>query len=145
MIRAASAALLFAATMVAADMGDADAELKSLEGKWVIAGAHLGGRDHLDDFAGMKLILKGNQFTIAFAENSDKGTFRLDPAKSPKWIDIKTGAKGPFFGRTLLGIYKLEKGQLILCCEADGKTRPTAFEAKEKSRNMLLTYKRETK
>jgi uncharacterized protein (TIGR03067 family) len=142
MIRALCGLLLLAATVAAADT---DAELKSLEGKWVIAGAQLGGRDHLDDFAGMKLTLKGNQFTIEFAENSDRGTIIVDPTKSPKWIDIKTKPKGPFFGRTLLGIYKLEKDRLILCCEADGKTRPTAFEAKAKSRNMLLTYARDKK
>jgi len=138
MIRVLCVSLLCAAT------GD-NAELKALEGDWIIEAARLGGRDHLDDFAGMKLILQGDQFTIAFAENSDRGTYSIDATKSPKWITIKTGKKGPFFGRTLLGIYKLEKDRLVVCCEADGKTRPTAFEAKEMTRNMLLTYMREKK
>jgi hypothetical protein len=44
-----------------------------------------------------------------------------------------------------MGIYKLEKEKLVICCEVDGKTRPTAFEAKEMTRNMLLTYRREKK
>jgi uncharacterized protein (TIGR03067 family) len=142
MIRASWCSLLFVATAAAADT---DVEMKKLEGTWVIAGAELGGRDHLDDFAGMKLVVKGDQFTIEFAENSDRGTFTIDAAKTPNWIDIKTGSKGPFFGRTLHGIYKFDKERLILCCEADGKARPTAFEAKAKSRNMLLTYKRDKK
>ena len=107
--------------------------------------AHLGGRDHLEDFTGMTLTIKGKEFTIDFAENSDRGTFTIDPAKSPKWITIATNKKGPFFGRTLQGIYKIEKSQLVICCEVDGKTRPTAFEAPEKSRNMLLTFRREKK
>jgi uncharacterized protein (TIGR03067 family) len=144
MIRALSASLLFAAA-AAAIAANADAEIKALEGEWRIDAARLGGRDHLDDFAGMKLILKGSRFTIEFAENSDRGTFTIDAMKSPKWITIKTDKKGPFFGRTLQGIYKTEKDQLVICCEVDGKTRPTAFEAKEKSRNMLLAYQREKK
>jgi uncharacterized protein (TIGR03067 family) len=144
MTRALSASLVFAAS-AAATAVDADAELKALEGEWLIDRARLGGRDHLDDFAGMKLILKGNRYTIEFAENSDKGTFTIDATKSPRWIIIKTDKKGPFFGRTLQGIFKIEKDELVICCEVDGKTRPTAFEAKEKSRNMLLTYRREKK
>ena len=61
----------------------------------------LDGRDHIDDFRGMKLILKGTDYTIQFAENSDQGTFTINTEKSPKWIDIKTSAKGPFLGKTL--------------------------------------------
>jgi uncharacterized protein (TIGR03067 family) len=111
----------------------------------VLDAATLDGRDHTLDFEGMKLTLKGGEYTIEFAENSDKGTFAIDPAKSPKWIDIKTGEKGPFKGLTLPGIYKLDGGKLVLCCHADGKTRPTEFGAQSKTRNMLLTYKREKK
>jgi uncharacterized protein (TIGR03067 family) len=144
MLRAVGGFLLLVSVAVAAD-ADAEAELKALEGRWVIDRARLAGRDHLDDFAGMKLTIKGNEYLIEFAENSDRGTFTVDPAKSPKWIDIQTAKKGPFFGRTLHGIYKIEKEKLILCCEADGKARPTAFEAPEKGRNMLLTYQREKK
>jgi uncharacterized protein (TIGR03067 family) len=140
MIRALCGSLLMIGVAFAADP---DEELKALEGKWVLEEAKLGGRDHTLDFEGMKLILKGKDFTIDFAENSDKGTFTIDASKMPKWIDIKTGAKGPFFGKTLQGIYKIEKEQLIVCCEADGKARPTVFEAKEMTRNILFTYKRD--
>lgn len=142
MVRALCGTLLVVGMAAAADD---DKELKAIEGVWLIDEARLGGRDHTDDFAGMKLILKGNQFTIEFAENSDRGTFTVDGTKSPKWIDIKTDKKGPFFGKTLMGIYKLEKDRLVVCCEADGKARPTAFEAKEMTRNMLLTYRRDKK
>ena len=84
-------------------------------------------------------------FTIEFAENSDKGTFSINTEKSPKWIDIKTGAKGPFMGKTLMGVYKLEGDKLILCVDSDGKIRAEKFEAPAKSRSMLLTYKRDKK
>src|SRR5262245_27712809 len=142
MIRVACASLLFASAAVAAD---ADAELKALEGNWVIDAAKLDGRDHTDDYAGMRLILKGTDYTIEFGENSDKGTFSVNAEKMPKWIDIKTGAKGPFMGKTLPGIYKIDGDKLVLCCHADAETRPGDFDAKSKTRNMLLTYKREKK
>jgi len=140
MLRVLCAGVLFASAAIVAD-----ADLKALEGTWVIDAATLDGRDHGDDFKGMKLILKGSNYTIQFAENSDKGTFTLNAEKSPKWIDIKTGAKGPFFGKTLPGIYKIDDDTLILCLHGDGKTRPGEFDAKSKTRNMLLTYKREKK
>jgi uncharacterized protein (TIGR03067 family) len=140
MIRAVCGTLLLVSAAIAAD---ADAELKAMEGRWMIDAATLGGRDHLQDFTGMTLTIKGTEFTIDFAENSDKGTFAIDASKSPKWIDIRTTAKGPFFGKTMQGIYKVDKEKLVLCCEVDGKTRPAKFEAPEKSRNVLLTFRRE--
>jgi uncharacterized protein (TIGR03067 family) len=142
MIRALSVCLLLAGMAVAADN---DADVKALEGTWIIDAATLDGRDHIDDFKGMKLILKGKDYTIQFAENSDKGTFTINTEKSPKWIDIKTGEKGPFFGKMLPGIYKLDGDTLVLCLHGDGKTRPGEFDAPSKTRNMLLTYKREKK
>lgn len=142
MIRVLGVSLLFAS---AAFTADTDAELKALGGTWTIDAATLAGRDHLNDFKGMKLILTKSDFTIEFAENSDKGTFSINPEKSPKWIDIKTGEKGPFVGKTLPGLYKIEGDKLILCVDSDGKTRPEKFEAPAKSRSMLLTYRREKK
>ena len=122
-----------------------EAERKKLEGTWVIDAALLAGRDHIEDFEGMKLVLKGDEFVIEFAENSDKGTYTIDPAKSPKWIDIKTKMDGPFKGRTLPGIYTLEGDTLTVCCNSEKMDRPKDFAAKEKTPMMLLTYKREKK
>jgi uncharacterized protein (TIGR03067 family) len=144
MPRTLIALLLLNGTILAAD-ADVGAERKKLEGTWVIDAALLAGRDHLEDFEGMKLILKGDSFVIEFAENSDKGTYTIDPSKSPKWIDIKTNEKGPFKGRTLPGIYKLDGDKLTVCCNSEKMERPESFEAKVKTPMMLLTYKREKK
>lgn len=141
-MRAVAVVLLIAGTAFTADK---DAELKALEGTWLLDAATLDGRDHTLDFQGMKLILKGTDYAIEFGENSDKGTITIDPAKSPMWIDIKTGEKGPFKGKTLPGIYKLDGERLVLCCHADAQKRPTEFDAQSKTRNMLLTYKRQKK
>jgi uncharacterized protein (TIGR03067 family) len=140
--RAAAVVLLVAGAAAAADPA---AELKALEGKWAIHAATLAGRDHLDDFAGMTLTVTGEQYAIEFGPNSDRGTLTVDAAKAPKWITVTTRKDGPFKGRTLPGIYKLDGDTLVLCLDSEAKARPTAFEAKEKTSVMLLTYKRATK
>jgi uncharacterized protein (TIGR03067 family) len=143
MLRATVAVMgLASAVALAADPKEA---LKALEGAWVLDEAVLAGRDHKDDFAGMKLTVTGDQYAIDFGPNSDKGTITVDPAKKPSRIDITTRKDGPFKGRTLPGVYELKGDKLILCCDSQAKDRPTAFEAKEKTTVMLLTFKRDKK
>lgn len=121
-------------------------DTKSLQGTWVIESATLAGRDHTEDFEGMKLTLDGNNYVVDFGKNTDKGTFAVDPAKSPKQIDL-TSVEGPFKGKALPGIYDLKGDTLRICANADGKAdlRPKAFEAPDKVRSMLLTFKRAAK
>ena len=141
MLRPALAAALAAVAVAAAP---ADADRAALRGTWVLEAATLEGRDHTDDFRGMKLVLDGDRYTLDFDTNTDKGTFALDPTKTPKRIDVRSAA-GPFKGKTLPGIYELKGDTLRLCLEGDGKAdrRPAAFEAPGTTRNMLLTYRRE--
>lgn len=122
----------------------AEDDTKSLQGTWLIESATLAGRDHTEDFAGMKLVLDGDKYTVDFGKNTDKGTFRIDTTKKPRHIDIKS-VEGPFKGKTLPGIYELKGDVLVLCLNADGdaKLRPAKFEAPEMTRNMMLTYKRQ--
>jgi uncharacterized protein (TIGR03067 family) len=143
MMRFVAVCLLFASAAVAAD---ADADLKAMQGTWVIEAATLAGRDHTEDFEGMKLIISGDKYTVDFGKNTDKGTVVLDATKTPRRIEIKS-AEGPFKGKTLPGVYEVKGDKLTICVEADGKAdkRPDKFEAPEMTRNMLLTYKREKK
>ncbi len=122
---------------------DESNEQKALAGTWLLESATLAGRDHTEDFAGMKLILKVDKYTVEFGKNTDKGTFTLNTAKSPRQISIKS-AEGPFKGKTLPGIYELKGDRLRLCVEADGKAelRPLKFEAPDSTRNMLLDFRR---
>ncbi|AWM41336.1 hypothetical protein GobsT_00350 [Gemmata obscuriglobus] len=67
-----------------------EGDLKALQGVWVIENAKLGGRDHKDDLAGMKLTVTSEKYVIDFAENSDKGAVTLGEAQKPKQIDLTT-------------------------------------------------------
>ncbi len=133
--------LLSSAAVAAEPEGD----LKTLQGAWVIAEANLAGRDHIDDFAGMKLTVTGENYEIDLPKNAVKGTIKLDSAKKPKQIDLTTSKDGPFKGRNLPGIYEFKDDTVVLCLNSEKPNRPTAFEAKEKTPIMLLTFKREKK
>ena len=141
MLRLASAFVLLLAS--AALAAEPDEELKKFQGKWVIAAANLAGKDHIDLFAGMKLTVTGADYAIDFTDNSDKGTIKLDPGKTPKQIDLSTRKDGPFKGRNLPGIYEFKNDTVVLCLNSEKQKRPTKFEAPEKTPIMLLTFRRE--
>src|SRR5688572_12589298 len=116
--------VFLASAALASETNDA---LKAFAGKWVLSDAVLAGRDHKDDFDGMKLTVTGKDYVIDFGPNSDKGTITLDAAKSPPWIDLTTRKDGSFKGRTLPGVYKLAGDTLTVCLDSEAKARPTAF------------------
>lgn len=143
MRRAFVALFLLASGALAADEPAGD--LKALQGTWNIHAATLAARDHIEDFAGMKLVVKGSDYTITLPGNDDKGAIKLDDAKSPKHIDLTTRKDGPFKGRNLAGIYKLDGDTVVLCLNSEKPERPAKFEAPAKTPLMLLTFKRDKK
>ena len=142
MRRTAAVFVLFASAALAAEP---DADLKALQGTWLIEDANLGGRDHKADFAGMKLTVTGGKYVIDFADNSDTGEVTLDAGKKPPHLDLTTRKDGPFKGRTLPGIYELKADTVVLCLNSEKPDRPTKFEAPAKTPLMLLTFAREKK
>src|SRR5262249_36119546 len=121
-----------------------DAELKVLFGRWRVEKAEKGGKDVTEQMKAMKLqVREGGQFTTQLGNEKEDGSFAVDPSKTPKQIDIKL-AGGPNKGKTLKGIYKLDRDTLIVCYQHDAKgERPTEFESKENI--TLITYKRDKK
>ena len=143
MTRSLACAFLLVASVALA--AEPEGDLKALQGTWSITDAMLAGRDHIDDFKEMKLKVTGDKYEVGFGTVREKGTLKLDPAKKPKQIDLTTTKEGPFMGRNLPGIYELKGDTIVLCIEADKTERPTKFEAPEKTRLMLLTFKRDKK
>lgn len=134
--------LLLASAALTAEPAD---ELKLFQGVWKIEAANLAGRDHIDDFKGMKLTVTDEKYKIDFGVNSDHGTLKIDPTKKPKQIDLTTRKDGPFKGRNLPGIYEFKDDTVVLCLNSEKPDRPTKFAAPEKTPIMLLTFKREKK
>jgi RNA polymerase sigma factor (sigma-70 family) len=75
-----------------------------------------------------------------------KGTYKIDPSRKPKEIDL-TVERGEKNLGTSSGIYEVEGDSLRLCWPADplDLERPTKLESKEGESYHLMTYKRVAK
>ena len=124
---------------------DAAADLKAMVGKWKIEKAEMSGMDATAFVKDVTLeIGEGGKYTVIIRGQKDSGTVTIDPAKKPAEMDIK-GAEGPNKGKTIKTIYKLDGDTLVVCYELGGGERPTKFETKANTQQMLATYKREKK
>lgn len=117
-----AAALVIAGLVHAGDDGKGD--LKAIQGTWT---AGLEGKK-------VNLTFSGSKFSIDFDGKTFKGSFRLDPTKKPKAIDlsIEDGPEKEVVGKTSLGIYAFDGDQLKWCGGEPGESkRPADFPAKE--------------
>lgn len=116
---------------------------KAMPGTWLLVTAELAGEKLPEEtLKTMKLILTDQTYELQTGEESDKGTYTLDPAKKPKEMDIK-GTEGPNKGKTILTIYELKDDTLKVCYDLGGKDRPTEFKTNPNTQLFLVTYKRE--
>jgi uncharacterized protein (TIGR03067 family) len=74
------------------------------------------------------------------------GEYKLDPSKSPKWIDIP-GDTGSEKG-VILGLYTLDGDTLTVCFLTTGRDRPNGEQRRPKkldggAGHMLITLKRQ--
>jgi len=122
-----------------------DDKPESLDGTWLAVTAELGGKPFPEEVRkSIKLVLKGDQYTVTVGMNPDKGTCKTNPAANPKTLDIK-GTEGPNKGKTILAIYELKGDTLKICYELGVAGRPKEFKSKEGTQLFLVTYKREGK
>jgi len=138
MTRTIAFVLLAVAPVLAADP---PAALKPFQGKWVVSAATLGGRDHKDDFASLKLTVTGDKYETTLNILKDAGAVTVNAAKSPKWLTLTSSEMTePFKGRTMPGIYEFTGGKLLVCLNSEKADRPTKFDAPEKTPLMLIEF-----
>lgn len=135
---------------------DAKDELKKLEGIWVRIYVEADGKK-LDDVNkkpedAIRLTIRGDKFTTRQGGGEVVSTFKLDPTKKPKHIDLSETVEGKDKPKPLPGIYELTDDVLKLCFlfpfEEKGDKlgmRPTEFSAKTGSDHVLEVYRREKK
>jgi uncharacterized protein (TIGR03067 family) len=120
-----------------------DAKDDSLDGTWVPSSAELAGKKLPDEFRkSVKLLIKGDKYTVTVGEQTEEGTFKLMSSATPKAMDI-TATKGPNKGKTILAIYEQNGDILRVCYDLRGKKRPTEFKTNEGSQLYLAEYKRQ--
>jgi len=150
MIRVASITLVMFAGMTARAADPAADEAKKLQGEWQAVEVEVKGKKVTKDDAEVKnlrLVIEGNGIILADPTGGDKDrkkTFKLDPSKSPKEIDI-TSLDGQEKDQTAACIYKLDKDRLTICMpyfSKDPTQRPTEFKAGADDGLMLITLER---
>jgi uncharacterized protein (TIGR03067 family) len=130
-------AVAFASAGVVAG-GDAKADLKKLAGTWSIVSGQKGGKDAPEkEIKDVRIIFSGDKVTMKVGEKPLEGTFKIDPGKKPRQIDIT------LMDKTGEGIYQFKGDTLEICVSAPGEPRPTEFKAPESTKNTLLVLKRE--
>jgi uncharacterized protein (TIGR03067 family) len=115
---------------------DQKGDKENLQGNWKLVGIEEDGK--LEKIAGksekyFELKIAGSKITVHNFKDgkAEEATFKIDPKKTPKTIDIKA-TTGEDKGKTLLGIYELTGKELKLCLEEDpdGDDRPKSFKSK---------------
>ena len=117
---------------------------KNVQGSWTATKAERDGKA-ADDVVGNRLVFTGNRFQIQSKNGKQlyAGTFRINPTAKPATIDFEH-TEGNVKGKTWKGIYALSGDTLRICDNAPDleKDRPAAFETKNKSGYVLITFKR---
>jgi uncharacterized protein (TIGR03067 family) len=138
------AVILFAAVvLIAADepAKDVKKEMQLLQGNWAMVSMEgKGGGKFADkEVKRYKLTIKDDQWTVTIeGAATNKMTFQIDPAKSPKEIDLTL--KGPAVNTPMKGIYKLEGDTLTLCRTVSSQEeRPKEFKT---GHGFLMVWKR---
>jgi uncharacterized protein (TIGR03067 family) len=119
-------------------------EEEKLAGTWRVVSVEADGQAlPAKQFRGLKMTFKAGKFT-AQREQGDKqeGTYKLDPSKNPKRIDIAR-KDGPPEGRNQLAIYSLAGNTLKICSDNSDKDRPDGFTTRGKEGRVLMTLRRE--
>ena len=119
-------------------------DLARMQGGWMVASMVVGGMKTPDDEAQTLFrTLDGDKYTVArFMKVVGKGTFKIDPTKTPKTIDsFPAGTSDQ--AKSILGIYEFDGEKLKICNAAPGKPRPPTFEATVGSDRTLIVWEPE--
>src|SRR4051812_46650623 len=119
---------LFAAAATGADRASRNSaadDVSDIQGEWACAEATIDGKP-LDAkvAAELKLVMTAQRYRT---ERGDEvlfdSTYRLDPGREPKQIDL-TGTEGDAAGKLAPGIYLLQGDTLKICYTMPGGQRP---------------------
>jgi uncharacterized protein (TIGR03067 family) len=115
---------------------------KALNGWWKPGSAVMAGKElPSEELKPRYLALSNGKYILNQGDQVDEGTYKIDESDNPKTISFVV-TKGDAKGKTILGIYELNKGSLRICFDVSGKTRPTKFESKPDSQSFLASYHR---
>ncbi len=113
MTRFALAGVVFALGLAGPLAAD-DATLKTLAGSYKVVGLIKDGKTApAEVLDGFRAKIEKDEFTFTVKGKEFPAKLKVDPAKTPAHLDLAP-TDGPEKGRTFPGIYKLEKGELVI-------------------------------
>lgn len=136
--------------LVAAHSKDdgAKKDLEKLQGTWILVSAERDGKKLAEEeVKKTKIAFKDDTFVFPDASGigtSQKGIIKVDPSKTPKWMDSKA-ANDTAKGELSLGIYEIAGDDYKVCFAPPGKERPKEFSSKPGSGHIFQVWKREKK
>jgi uncharacterized protein (TIGR03067 family) len=125
------------------DKADLEKEVRKFKGAWTFESSETGGKElPTGELKELVLTFEGDKHTVKKGDDVIQvGTQKLDPSRSPKWIDV-TMAEGPHKGTVMLGIYEIDGDTLKVCFDPEGKKRPTEFKSAAGSNDFFSVHKR---
>ena len=138
-----------AAPLAAADDNDKQEaikkELKKFEGTWTMLYAERNGVLAREEaIKNIRVIIKGDKFTIKEGDSTVEGSLVVDPSKEPRAYDAKATQNGEKL--TTVGIYEFDGDTLKVCYTREDGERPKEFSTKGGTDDhpvMLAVYKRQ--
>jgi uncharacterized protein (TIGR03067 family)/prepilin-type processing-associated H-X9-DG protein len=105
--------------------GKTDRDL--IQGTWQPTNVSMPGKDLPKEakefFAQVRIEMKDGKFSFNFGDMGKEGTYKIDPSRNPKHIDITID------DMKIQGIYEFKGDTLRVCSDEPGKARPDAFDA----------------
>jgi RNA polymerase sigma factor (sigma-70 family) len=112
---------------------------KKILGTWVYKSVKSGLKVREEVVKAFRTTLTADgKFTADYGRGEYGGTYKLDPARKPKEMTLRSDK-----GETILAIYKLEGDTLTICMGKD--ERPTEFAVKEGTQVVLWVLQRKKK
>jgi uncharacterized protein (TIGR03067 family) len=107
-------------------------DLEQFQGSWQAVAMHSDGQPaSKEQVQGTRLIVEGNKFTLTVNDSVVTGTFSIDPAKTPKAIDVVLSSDQGTSKTMLVGIYEIKGDKRRSCFALADKERPTKFSPAE--------------
>jgi uncharacterized protein (TIGR03067 family) len=127
------------AVPIKAAPSSAESERTKFHGEWQGLSVNVNGNQALPAVAQEYLYrFEDMQYRVSRKGNVEsKGSFLLDPTKSPAWIDLAEDSNV-----TIFGIYRFEADKLTLCVHE--KTRPADFNPPARRGYMVIVLQRTT-
>ena len=113
-------------------------ERDKLQGTWQFLRQEYDGTD--ENSGESKLVIAGDKMALKDKQGAKSITWKIDPAKQPKTIDLTMDVNGKAL--QLTGIYQLDGDTLKICASEAGQARPTEFASPKGSRLTLFVLKR---